>query len=97
MEHGADVNAPNTSHVTPLHLASSFLGLDLVRLFLDHGANANAKDDWGQTPLHRVLGQEDYPNDDHETPLHLVAGASGKTSRASEAKRAVMYLAIIDS
>ena len=61
LERGADVNAAgDNDHDTPLHLASYFLHLELVRMFLDHGAKINAKDNLGRAPLHRALEDKDY-------------------------------------
>jgi ankyrin repeat protein len=54
VQHGADVNAQDERHSTPLHLAaSSHLALqgNVVHLLLSHGANAGAKDDRGRTPF----------------------------------------------
>ena len=54
IEHGADVNALDGKHSTPLHLAaSSQLALkgNVVRLLLSHGANVGAKDERDRTPL----------------------------------------------
>ena len=65
LERGADVNALDKDHVTPLHLAS-FLGiLEIARLLLDHGATANVENIYGQTPLHLVSQGEPFS---HENP-----------------------------
>ncbi|KAN0137936.1 Ankyrin repeat-containing domain protein [Lactarius tabidus] len=64
VDRGADVNAGHKDHETPLHLASRFLQVKLVQMFLDHGANINVKDSQGRTALHRVL--EDSHNSDED-------------------------------
>jgi len=64
IECGADVNARDEDHKTPLHLTSYFPELKLVQVLLDHGANVNAEDNRSQTPLHRVLEAEDYSDKD---------------------------------
>ena len=63
LERGADVNAPDKDHVTPLHLASSCGLLDIARLLLDHGATANVENIHGQTPLHLVSQGELFSNE----------------------------------
>ena len=55
LERGADVNALTKDHITPLHLASSILHLESVRVLLDHGANFHAEDSQGWTALHKVF------------------------------------------
>lgn len=54
LEHGADVNAPGTYSVTPLHVASRHGRLDAVKWLLDlnPSADVNAKRVDGQTALH---------------------------------------------
>ncbi|KAI0266029.1 ankyrin repeat-containing domain protein [Russula aff. rugulosa BPL654] len=67
LEFGVDVNAQNsnrdtpldyasiqihgTDGETPLHLASEYGRIEIVRLLIEHGANVEAKDDEGRTPL----------------------------------------------
>jgi ankyrin len=64
LEHGADVNARSTDHSTPLHLASHFGKLGIVRLLLDHGTDANAETEDGLTFLHQVsFGRYEFPED----------------------------------
>ena len=47
------------NHQTPLHSASLYGRLDIVRLLLDHGATSNSKDKYGRTPLH-LLARGEY-------------------------------------
>ncbi|KAN0131543.1 Ankyrin repeat-containing domain protein [Lactarius tabidus] len=65
LERGADVNAQDKDHGTPLHLASSLGILEIARLLLDHGATANVENIHGQTPLHLVSQGELFS---HENP-----------------------------
>ena len=48
---GADVDALDDDHATPLHLASYFDCAKGAQLLLEHGANVHPKDKWGRTPL----------------------------------------------
>ena len=58
------MNIQNKNHLTPLHLASFFGWVKMVRILLDRGASANSEDNLGRTPLHLVaegsgdLGQD---------------------------------------
>ncbi len=54
LERGADANVSDDNDQTPLHLASYFGRIEIVRVLLNAGANANAKNAQGQTPLHLV-------------------------------------------
>ena len=51
LEHGADVNAQNKDHDTPLHLASSLRLHEMARLLLKHGAKVDLENLEGKTPL----------------------------------------------
>ena len=55
LERGANVNAQDKDHLTPLHLACYNGKLEIVRALLSHGASVNAKGMLGQTALHLVL------------------------------------------
>jgi hypothetical protein len=55
LERGMDVNARRNDHETPLHVASYFGRLEIVRLLLDHGADANVETKQGLKLLHQVF------------------------------------------
>lgn len=50
--YGADVTAQDETKSTPLHLASSVVSTETVRLLIDHGADITAPDVHCMTPLH---------------------------------------------
>jgi ankyrin repeat protein len=56
LDRGADVNARRNDHWTPLHCASYFGIVEILRVLLDHGADpeANAEGYIGEKPLHKV-------------------------------------------
>jgi hypothetical protein len=45
---GANVNAGNAGHLTPLHFAAN---AEVAELLVAKGAEINARDNWGRTPL----------------------------------------------
>jgi len=47
---GADVDALDNDHVTPLHLAFRHGYVKGARLLLEHGANVHLENKWGSTP-----------------------------------------------
>ena len=49
---GANVNAHDNDHWTPLYLAAANGRLGFARMLLEHGAEVNTPDDVGRTPLH---------------------------------------------
>ncbi|KAH9023289.1 ankyrin repeat-containing domain protein, partial [Lactarius pseudohatsudake] len=58
LERGADVNAQNEDHETPLHLASRLRLLDMAQILLKHGANVNVKNFEGKSPLQLASGRK---------------------------------------
>ena len=52
IEHGADVTVNYEGYSTPLHLASSWGNLEIVRLLTENGAAVTAQDVSRRTPLH---------------------------------------------
>jgi ankyrin repeat protein len=65
LERGADVNTRRKNDWTPLHFASYFGNVEIVRLLLDHGANLDAATgNMGEKPLHKVsYGKYRYQED----------------------------------
>jgi len=51
LAHGADVDALDDDHATPLHLASYFDRVKGAQLLLEHGANVHLEDKRGKTPF----------------------------------------------
>jgi len=54
---GADVNAKNTSGMTPLHWAANRGHEEVAELLISKGADVNAKDIGGYTPLDYTEGE----------------------------------------
>jgi ankyrin repeat protein len=52
LEHGADVNAQNNMHSTPLHLATSLDSVETIQLLLKLGADIDVQDRTHNTSLH---------------------------------------------
>jgi ankyrin repeat protein len=55
LEHGADVNAQNNHHSTPLHLATSLENVETIQLLIERGADIDAQDIVHNTPLHLAM------------------------------------------
>jgi ankyrin repeat protein len=86
LDRGADVNTRHKDDWTPLHHASYFGNVEIVRLLLDHGADhgaaeANAEGDFGEKPLHLVSYGEYRSQEDgvRVTQLLLDHGADVNT------------------
>jgi ankyrin repeat protein len=58
LDHGADPNALDNDHVTPLHLALKRGHLEIVQLL--RGANHDSRDKEARTALHQVLNPDWY-------------------------------------
>jgi ankyrin repeat protein len=58
LDHGADINAVDSSGNTVLHAAFEKLcreNYDYIKMLLDHGADINAVNNSGKTVLHAAL------------------------------------------
>ena len=58
LERGADVNAQNKDHETPLHLASRHRLLEVARILVKHGADVDVKNSEGKSPLQLATGRK---------------------------------------
>ena len=87
-------------HQTPLHSASLYGRLDIVRFLLDHGATANAEDAFGRTPLHLVAkGEYNLEQDRVRTAQLLLdhgADVNAKTEYGATPLHLASYLGRID-
>ena len=66
LERGADVNAQDNDHKTPLLLAIQHGTSDIVSFLLEHGADPNMEDNEGNTLLHTLLLERDKDKDDDD-------------------------------
>jgi ankyrin repeat protein len=58
LESGADINAQNEEHETPLHLASRLRLHEMARFLLKHGADVSVKNSEGKSPLQLATGRK---------------------------------------
>lgn len=86
LDHGADANARNNSHRTPLQEAVRYTRLSdmqpnttVIRLLLEHGAQINACDISGRTPLHEAVFY-----DKHDVVLMLLENGANANGKAAE-------------
>ena len=88
------------NHQTPLHSASLYGRLDIVRLLLDHGATSNSKDKFGRTPLHLVAkGEYNLEQDRVRTAQLLLdrgADVNAQTKYGATPLHLASYLGRID-
>ena len=72
LEHGADVNARDNAHKTPLHLAIQHGTSNIVLFLLEHGADPNMEDSEGNTPLHTLLIKREIDEDDKDSDVLIL-------------------------
>jgi ankyrin repeat protein len=83
--HGANANAKDKGHMTPLHLACYYGKLEIARILLSHSASANTKCERGQAALHLVLdGNRSGPDGVGITRLLLENGADVNANDGSQ-------------
>ncbi|KAH8982508.1 ankyrin repeat-containing domain protein, partial [Lactarius akahatsu] len=93
IERGADVNAPDEYHQTPLHPASYFVELKFVRMLLDHGANVNTEGSRGLTPLHRVWRAKGHPDKDRFGVAQLLMERGANVNARDQNHETPLHLA----
>ena len=77
LDRGVDANVQDKYQRTPLHIASTYGKLEIIRLLLEHGAAVNAVDNKGDIPLHKVPQGRHNPQDGvHVTQLLLDHGGN---------------------
>ena len=87
------MNALTKDHVTPLHLASSHLHLESVRVLLDHGAKVYAEDSQGWTPLHMVFANPDASDKDVLVLAQLLLERGADANTRSKDHTVPLYMA----
>lgn len=74
LEHGADINARETSGRSMLHMSIIDDDIDMAEYLLEHGANPKLEDDYGCGPIFYVQSAEAIRLlADHEAKLNTVA------------------------
>lgn len=56
-KNGADINAATKGGYTPLHIASHYGQINMVRFLLQHGADVKSTTSLDYTPLHQAAQQ----------------------------------------
>jgi ankyrin repeat protein len=51
LDNGADIQAMDYTHYTPLHWAAWGGNVETVKILVKRGADVHYRDDWGYTPL----------------------------------------------
>ena len=80
-------------HQTPLHSASLYGRLDIVRFLLDHGATSNSEDKLGQTPLHLVAKGEHNLEQDRVRTAQLLLDRGADVNARTENDATPLHLA----
>ena len=70
LEHGANVNAQENTHSTPLHLAAQYGRVEVLHVLLEHVAIPGTVDDESKSAFHEYVNVQD---EDGNTPLHLAS------------------------
>jgi len=60
LDRGADVNARDKRHQTPLHETASLGRMAVVKLLLEQGTDVNARDKQYEAPCHQAI-VNDHP------------------------------------
>jgi ankyrin repeat protein len=91
LDSGASAEAQNNDGSTPLHVAASRTGQEVVQLLIENSTNVDLRNNKGQTALHEASqrGQPDIiqlilnhgadvdaPDNDGSTPLHLAISSA---------------------
>jgi ankyrin repeat protein len=86
VEGGADVNASESRHLTPLHVACTNQNPALVRYLLANGAGAalETRDDWGNTPLLLAVAYVKERERTVFTPVGAVFGSQRASGPSEE-------------
>jgi ankyrin repeat protein len=93
LELGADVNAQDNDHITPLHLASAGGKLEIARVLLDHGAKVNAESNRGETPLHRLSGDVWSKDSEHPRIARLLLERGADVNAREKGHATPLHLA----
>jgi ankyrin repeat protein len=78
IERGADIEAPDSSSYTVLHIAAHCLNVSFASLLLSHGANVNAETTRGCTPLHLVCSVN--RRGDHAAMINVLVAAGANVN-----------------
>ena len=97
LEHGADIDALDNNHSTPLHSALYSGNVEAARLLLDYGASIHIQNKQGQTPL-QVLITDDHwierPLDDHIDFIRLFLERGGDIDSKGSNHSTLLHVAM---